>query len=632
MGFHFFRSRRAERHDDTGRPTSARIRLERDGHAHIRRIAAAIEGVPWTTTLLNLLWFGGPVTIVGALGGYYLGYGHLPTMGNLIFFFFFTVFTGLSGVASTIIHNYRKAGRYRRAERRIARVMSALPDLIHATRNLWVESLEGEARQREAATLLLRRPDLSQAGLELAAFELLGNADMARLLVSIDVYRRQGLYARIQDLYDQHHDELMPLLSSLDELAPEAASLLRDRFQGRAPQLPDGVPRTPNFIESILSAIEENDDLLMTVKDVEEMLVLAFELINGRELPTLMFEYKGQWRRARLLDALERSRSRYRIAQATGLSRLRALSAYLAEQSDTLMEDTAAGLRADVLLERAREAMDDLADQILQLADRVEVQRNDYEAHSQLRERARTLSNAIRLFQHMRHSYEQTGRHHAQLLRLGERWEHQPDHTPRLHLKGPRSGLRIREDSITLDDHEKATFHRQLVKLLDTDVLPRLDRNSTRPFNIDVAKRLAVEIAVILEPMVHLSHPEVQRAIYATHAADFSPIEPHLSGASKAALGAAMVRDVRDDLSRSAESMAFALVRHYRIELEQDTIDFLHQHYGARRNMLTLMSKYDDRQRRPISLLNQSPPAIGPTPRPWYRALVRARQVTGHHT
>lgn len=628
MGFHLFRSRHAFEHEHRSRP-SARIRLERDGHAHIRRMAAAIESVPWTNTLLSLLWFGGPVTIAGALGGYYLGYGHLPTMANLIFFFFFAVLTGTSGIISTILNNYRRAGRYRRAAQRIARVMSALPDIIHATRNLSVEGLEGEARQREAATLLLRRPDLSPAGLELAAQELLGDETHARLLVDIDVYRRQGLFARIQDLYDEHHDTLSAQLSALDELAPEAASLLRDRFQGRAPQLYDGVPRPPNFIENILAAIEEDDDLLMTMKDVEAMLVLAFELINGRELPTLMFEYKGQWRRARMLDTLERARSRYRIAQATGLSRLRTLSSYLAEQEDTLVEDTPVGLRSDVLLERTREAMDDLAQRIHQQADHVEAHRHDIETRQQLRTSARTLSNAMRLFRHMRHGYEQTGRHHAQLLRLSERWDKHSEETPRLHLKGTRPGLRIREDSIALDDHDKATFHRQLLAFLDTDVLPRLNRETPRAFTADTAKRLAIEIAVILEPMVHLSHPEVQRAIYATHAADFSPIEPHLSGASKAALGAALVSEVRDDLSRSAESLALALVRHYRIELEDDTIDFLHRHYGARRNMLTLVSKHDERQRRPVSLLSQGLPSIGPPSRLWYRALVRARQVLG---
>lgn len=625
MGFHFFRSRYAFDHDDRSR-SATHIRLERDGHAHIRRMAAAIEGVPWVNSLLSLLWFGGPVTIAGALGGYYLAYDRLPTMSNLIFFFFFAVVTGASGIISTILHNYRRAGRYRRAAQRIARVMSSLPNLIHATRNLGVEGLDGEARQREAATLLLRRPDLSPAGLELAAQELLGDADHARLLVNIDVYRRQGLFARIQDLYDTHHDALTAQLSTLDELAPEAASLLRDRFQGRAPQLYDGVPRTPNFIENILAAIEENDDLLMTLKDVEEMLVLAFELINGRELPVLMFEYKGQWRRARMLDALERARSRYRIAQATGLSRLRTLSSYLAEQSDTLVEDTPVGLRSDILLERAREAMDDMDNRILQLADHVEGHRHDREARQQLRSRAQTLSNAIRLFRHMRRGYEQTGRYHAQLLRLSERWDTQADESPRLHLKGARPGLRLCEDSIALDDRDKAIFHRQLIKFLDAEVLPRLNRDTPRTFTADTAKRLAVEIAVILEPMVHLSHPEVQRAIYATHAADFSPIEPHLSGASKAALGAALVSEVRDDLSRSAESLALALVRHYHIELEKDTIDFLHQHYGARRNMLTMMSKHDERQRRPVSLLNQGLPAIGSS-RSWYRALVRARQV-----
>lgn len=603
---------------------ASRLKLEREGYAQIRRIASAIENVPWTRSLLNILWIGGPVTFLGALGGFYLGYGHLPTVANLVFFFFFTLITGASGILSTIVHNYRQQGRYRRREKRIARVMSALPELILATRNLWVETLEGDARNREAATLLLQKQDLSAAGLELAASELLGDDELARLLVSIDVYRRQGLYARIHDLNEAHRDALEQQLSALHELAPEATNLLRERLQGRVPNLRDGVPRSDNFIERILSAIEEDDELLMTVQDVEEILTLAFELLNGRRIPTLLFEYKGRWRLARTLDALELARSRYRIAQATGMSRLQALTAYLAEQSVTQVEDAAAGLRSEVLLERSRSAMDALAEQCMQLADAVEA--GDTDKRTALKAHADTLSNAVRLFKHARDGYNQTARHHVQLMKLSQRWERLSSDVTRLQLRGLGSGLRIREDEIGLDDRAKGAFCKALNRALDR-YTHRVDDHSTQPLDISAAKRLAIDIALALEPHIHLSHAEVQRAIYASHAADFSTLERHLSGATKAALGAAMVNEVVDDLSRSAESLAMALVRHYRVELEQDAISFLSTQYGARENTLNMVSKYDERERRPVSYLSNRPPVMGEMSRDWYRALVRARQA-----
>lgn len=603
---------------------ASRLKLEREGYAQIRRIASAIENVPWTHSLLNILWIGGPVTLIGALGGYYLGYGHMPTLGNLIFLFFFAIVTGVSGILTTIVHNYRQAGRYRRRERRIARVMSALPELILATRNLWVETLEGDARKREAATLLLRKQDLSAAGLELATRELLGNDEMARLLVSIDVYRRQGLYARINDLLEDHRETLDTQLGMLNELAPEATNLLRERLNGRVPSLSVGVPRSDNFIERILSAIEDDDELLMTVQDVEEILILAFELLNGRRIPTLVFEYKGRWRLARTLDALELARSRYRIAQATGMSRLQALTAYLAEQSDTLVEDAAAGLRSEVLLERSRNAMDALAEECMQLAEAIDA--GEHDKRSKLRERADTLSNAVRLFKHTRDGYNQTARHHVQLMKLSQRWEHLSNDVTRLQLRGLGNGLRIREDEIGMDDSAKSAFCKALNQALNR-YTHRVDDHSTQPLDISAAKQLAIDIAIALEPHIHLSHAEVQRAIYATHAADFSPLERHHSGAAKAALGAAMVNEVVDDLSRSAESLAMALVRHYRIELEPEAIAFLSSQYGARESTLNMVSKYDERERRPVSYLSNRPPVIGATPRHWYRALVRARQA-----
>ncbi|WP_163650135.1 hypothetical protein [Modicisalibacter sp. 'Wilcox'] len=619
------------------------VRLEREGRDEIRRITAAVEKVPWTVSLLQILWTAGPVTLLGAWGGYLLGYGKAPTADNYIFFISYTVITGAAGIIANLVHNLTGGRRAERTAQKVERVIKSLPELLLATRNLIVESLEGDARRREAAAMLLRKQDLSPEGVELAAIELLDDRDSARIITQIDIYRRAGLHARIRDLVARYRDGLEPQFAAIAELAPAATTLLRERFEGRAPDLRLGVPRDTNFIERVLAAIEQDNELLMTLQDVEEMLILAFELISGRRIPMLTFEYRGRWRLAQALDGLEEARARYRIAQATALSRLKALTAYLAEQSGTLVEHAAAGLRAEVLLERSLQAMDALAEQIHHLAP--VVARGLTDRRSQLRQKADLLTNAIRLYKSAYNAYEAVGRSHAQLIKRSERWERISsrlgDQDTRLRLGPGRRGLRIREHVIALDDAAKAEVCKHLARhLKEAGIeMPRharaqqVERDTLLTVGVDAAKRLAIEIALALEPHIQLSHAEVQRAINGSNAADFGQLEPNLSAATKAALGSAMVKEIEVSLSRTAESLALALVRHYRVDLDPAARRFLIEHYGAREQTLDMLVNYQashaHSDNRGVSFLSQRPLAIGPPRRDWYRALVQAKRALG---
>ncbi|MCM5703269.1 hypothetical protein [Larsenimonas salina] len=615
------------------------VSLEREGRDEIRRITQAVEKVPWSISLMQILWTAGPVTLIGAWGGYLMGYGKAPTMENYVFFISYTVITGVAGVLANLVHHLTRGRQYERTEAKISRVIDTLPDLILTTRNLIVESLEGDARRREAAAMLLRKQDLSPEGVELAVQELLNDADSARIIARIDIYRRVGLYARIRDLNSLYSDTLEPQFTDLADVAPEAIGLLRDRFYGIAPNLHHGVPRDDNFLERILAASEQDNDLLMTLQDVEELLILAFELISGREITMLTFEYRGQWHLARALDQLEDARARYRIAQATGLSRVKALTVYLAEQSDTLVEDAASGLRAEVLLARSREAMDALADQIVR--DAAELERAfDSQLRARLRQQSDILTNALKLFKSVQEAYENAGRSHAQLLRLSTRWEemHSSEkQTQKLRTGRGRRGLRVREKRIALDDAAKADVCRALSKLMQGVNIrhwghPRhtpLSHETLLNHGSDTLKRFAIDVALTLEPHIHLSRPEVQRAINATNAAYFGQLEPNMSAPAKAAIGAAMVKSIEPDLSRSAESLALALVRHYGVPLDDSAAEFLVTHYKAREATLSMIAGYHSADYSPVSLLTHRPPVTGKRPQKWYRALVRARRALG---
>ncbi|MFD2437765.1 hypothetical protein [Modicisalibacter luteus] len=170
--------------------------------------------MPWTVSLLQILWTAGPVTLLGAWGGYLLGYGKAPTAENYIFFISYTVITGAAGIIANLAHNLAGGRKAERTALKIERVISSLPELLLVTRNLIVESLEGDARRREAAAMLLRKQDLSPEGVELAAIELLDDRDSARVIAQIEIYRRVGLQARIRDLMGLYQDTLDPSLPS----------------------------------------------------------------------------------------------------------------------------------------------------------------------------------------------------------------------------------------------------------------------------------------------------------------------------------------------------------------------------------------------------------------------------------
>nr|WP_286009652.1 hypothetical protein [Salinicola sp. S1-1-2] len=613
------------------------VRLEREGRDEIRRITAAVEKVPWTISLLQILWTAGPVTLLGAWGGYLLGYGKAPTLENYIFFISFTVITGAAGIIANLLHHLTGGGRLARTSRRIERVIKTLPEFLLATRNLIVDSLEGDARRREAAAMLLRKQDLSPEGVELAALELLEDRESARLIGQIDVYRRVGLHARVSDLVEIYRDQIEPRFTELYDLSPQAITLLRERFEGHAPDPRYGVPRDEHFIERVMAAIENDNDLLMTLQDVEEMVILAFELISGREIPVLSFEYRGRWKLARAFDTLEEARARHRIAQATGLSRLKALNTYLMEQAVTSSEESVSGQRADALLAHSVAAIDELSERIHTLAYAIQTGRSD--DRQTLRQQAEVLTNAIKLYKSVSSAYEEVGRTHAHRLRMAERWETLSaglsDSTTRLRLGPGRRGLRIRESRIALDDEAKAVVCKHLGRYLENanigslrERLRQAERDTRLSVGVDSAKRLAVEIFLALEPHVHLSKPAVQRAINSSNAADFGQLEPNLSAAAKAAMGSAMVREIETDLSRTAESLALALVRHYRVALEPAAIDFLKRQYGAREATLNMLTNLNlERSETPnVSYLSLAPPAVGSPHRQWYRALVRARR------
>lgn len=619
--------------DASGR---ARVSLAREGNEQLKRVSQAVLKVHWTRTLLGILWTAGPVTLIGLFGGYYLAYGKPPPGQILLYFFTFTLLSAVITFLAKLVYDLTHGHLQEQAEANLSQSIDTLADLILAVRDLIVESHEPETRHLEAALQLLRRIELTPDGVALAAEELTGSRELGKLLGRIETYRKAGLYSRVADLNDKYRDKIDAALSQLNDTSPEAASLLNQRFTGQAPQLEKGVPRDEHFIERVLAAVEEDKLMLMTLQDVEEMLILAFELLSGRKIPMLAFSYSGKWKLARALDYLEEKRSHYRVLQASASNRIRALAGFLVETDEVIHEQLPYGLSGQELIDRLEPIFDQFASEILSLCQSA---RNKQLAKpSLLSSKADIFGQALGMYKDARLTLEQLGKAHVALINASENWNKLTEKSNSLTnplLLGPwRKGLRINEESISLSDEQKIKVSHQLVKYFQRIKLERKGEKFfsigssgfSKELNYEKVRRLAIEVALALEPFTNLSLPVIQRALNATNAIYVGSLRPDMSAAEKVALGTTMANEMYQDLSQAAEHLAVALVKHYKVDLTPDAQEFLISHYNARPQTLEMLSNYQVSDSGPISFLSLRPPVIAAPKREWYKALIAARK------
>lgn len=613
------------------------IQLNREDTEHMDQLARSVRRVRVSRSLLGIAWTAGPVTGLGLYGGYYIAYGQAPTTQQLIYFITFTVCSGLLGLIAKVVYDSVWGYSSERAQRQVDEAVDKLGDLILASRNLLIQTMDGETREREAALQLLMRVNLPTSAVISATRSITGSKIFGRVLAKIDSYRRAGLFARISDMHEQYDDMFAELVSE-QEFPPQVLDALKMRYSGDIARLRHGVPRTEHFISRVLAAIEQDNLLLITMQDVESMLVLAFELINGREIPLLIFDYRGRWRLATALDRMERKRSRYRIAQAAASNRIRGLASWLVEVDALGYEDVPEGVGAGLLSERVGATIDRLADELF--ADVEKAENGDSGVWETLRKKAEYMTNALSLYREALESYRRIGEYHADFLEAAENWndllhELKPD-MEELRI-GPRGqGIHIREKVIALDEDERKEVATHLARYMRSQHLEThenknlFERRSIQdnPLTFDAARQLAIEVALALEPYIHLSLPEVQRGIGATLASYLGDLEPGMSAGEKRRLGEAMAGDVEEDTGQAAEHLAVALVRHYRVNLSDTACQFLLQTYGARQSVLDILSQYQADEEGPQqSLLTVRPPNLPNPQRRWYRALARARRL-----
>ena len=565
-------------HPDEDAPS---LQIETEGRGRIAEISASARRVPWFWNLLQVLWVAGPATFLAMQGGYWLGFGEFAPARNVIYFVFFTLFLGVIGLGSKFISVALIERRAEEAAQHLRRTIDLLPDLLFGIRDADLAAEPVERRRTLAAGALLQELDLGPDTLALAVRELCGDTGLAQVAQQIDVYRRLGLQSRVRDLVETSTEARLAALERVHAEAPELADLLRDRLMGRAPDQHSGVPRRENFLQRLLAAAEEESPETLPVADVQELLVLLFELINGREIRHLMFSWKGHWNVSRALAEVETKRSRYRLAQARVDGHLRGLALMLMGAPGSPLQ------RSEVHASTA-----ELGHRVLAVLEGLVASRPPRSSANA--KRLTRLLRGVRRLREDQARWLQTGYDFDAAL---EQWEGlqrrvQPARR-RWWNRLQRPGLHIQEDVISLSNERKLALARDFCRFVD-ELDVRVDERGLmiagQPMDRSEIRRLGLYLLTLLQDSLDLSDLAVQRAIQAAPAAWLGGLQTGLSADARAGLGAAVVKDVHHDLGRMAERLATQLATLYKLPLDQRLREQLVERYGANAERLEMLA------------------------------------------
>ncbi len=607
---------------------NSRISIEARGESRINRLARVASHKSTGQKVVELAWTAGPVTLIASVGGYYMGHGKALPKETLVFFVAYTVIAGVIGLGAHLFNRLTRDQKQEEAQEHLVRVMGGLPDMIISLRDLYLSSLDPESRRLEAARIMLQDIDLGPQWFASAVRSAGGSPELSFAAEEVEIYRRAGMNLRVRDIVDENREELDGLLESLRQPAPQLAESLENFFTGQRPSPREGVPRTAYFIERIFAAIDDDNDSLMTLDDVEEVFTLLFELLCGRSIPVLAFNYVGNWQLARATNTLERERFKFRIARAQGYSRLLALANHLNRFSDPESPSHFQGLSGPELLAFCTEQIEGLVARLQGFARQKD--QGVFISPRRIGFTQKALEEALELYRLAHTANRKTDREYQNLLEDIRRWKPKIRGDEQVEVElddaGTGKGLQIIEDHIYLSDDVKLKVVQALYE--DFSRFNGGEQSEAEPTRrTHEAKQLAIKIALVLDTHLGISRPEMQRAIDNANTLNMGIFEKDLSTKTKIGWGEARSKEIEKDMRRASEALARAIYRFYGLKLNTQAQQVLAERYGTTVEKLQAIYRHNEK----ISLEQHSQQPVRPfqiprAPLRWQQAL----QVSRH--
>ena len=227
------------------------------------------------------------MTIIALNAGYFVGYGKQAPQEFVLYFIGYTIVTALIGIMTRIIYNTYSPYDPKTSKTQFIQTLDTVSNLIYILRNKRLLTLDATTCKQLSALYIVQNADAEHEALHIATLDLTGKKTLAEALRQIEVYRRNGIQSRVQEIYEQFEAEIKSAHAQLKAQFPDKADMFLLRFKGYAPSKRRGVVRHKGFLNRILSPVTLNDlndlpDKQLMLQDLEEFYILLHELINGR--------------------------------------------------------------------------------------------------------------------------------------------------------------------------------------------------------------------------------------------------------------------------------------------------------------------------------------------------------------
>lgn len=556
-----------------------------------RQVVGFFRDVSWKESpllvILQVLFTAGPVTFIALNAGYRIGYGTAPPHGLFVHIAVFTTIGGLFAYLFSVLQRANHEPRAARIEMDIIQSVNLLTELVFDLRNHLLKSLPQAERERASALHILRNPFLNEPAVEIAVQTLTGNPDLAKAARRIEVFRRNGLYAAIDDARAEVREALDTALTELATRAPEAVPLLRSRFTERKLVGQQEVERPEGFLERALLAAESSDPQILSHQDAMHVYSLLLELLSGRVISYLQPQLVGNSELAQAQNDLVKARARYRIARMQRNGTLRALAEFLSEDSDA---DRLAATAIETLAPFTNARLTNL------IADTEALLGSRSRDAARLEALVHELERAARLTRRLWQRQQLTIKGALQLQRQERRFAAAYERYGRgfcwtiVDRPALATGIYIDPTEIALGERERAQLAVRVAEAIRQEEHRAAENGADLLASLQ-HKHLAMRLTVILNHYLPLSEPDIQQAIEATTAPRVTSLDSHVGGRVRASWAMSMIGELQQDQRRAVHRMALSLVEAYGAPLSDAVIDTLVRRFGADRTYLLSLRK-----------------------------------------
>lgn len=594
---------------------SLELYADQEGVKHIQKILAAVEDEPWGVTLLQLAWTAGPLTFIALQGGYLIGYGKVAPFDLFVYFAGYTLLTGLIGFVIKAFYNAHYKTKYEQTKSNYLASNDLLFRLFRKVSDHRLSELPKIERKAESSSILLSNTHALPASIALGVNELTNNDTLIKLIEKIELFRRSGLFSRINDLIEKSEvlkdDETLQLVNTPNK----AGYYLKMRLQGNAPTLQEGIAREDGFLQRINQASENNQPPMLHLRDAEEFLILLYELLNGRRISFLTFSYTNHKKLRYTARTLEKSRATFRLSRASLLSKIDEL--YSKMINFELITDVK-DYDTRVKCEQIFASLNDYAAQLL-------VDLNN-RADSDVKNKRTVFSNLVHLYTKILKLYKETITHQKYLEQAVQNWRslsnQYSEKKTRFRYGLGKKGLRINQKEICLDDETKLNFSNAIIDTLRCYWENYVCTSNITSINV---KQLIIDLSRQLDQFINITNPINQYGIESSNATNFGSLELDSSIEARALWSASMVAETKNDIHQAAQKLAKVLLYEYDETLDEKAITFLKEKYGV--NPSSLLKMIDEKTHSNYRPVQDVPVQLDAKPQTWTHVLKKARKI-----